>query len=103
MKKLYGLMGFIGFFIMLGGAGGADRVSFGTVFWVMTSGLFLIVLSMLLIKSHNMRMRKRRYLYMRRKNEHICSDELHFAIYKRKTPEGISQIIKGKINSPELC
>ena len=103
MKKLYGLMGFIGFFIMLGGAGGADRVSFLTSLAVMCAGLFIIASSMLLIKSYNMKARKRRAAYLKRQAAHRKSINADCVVYHGKTPEGIAQIISGKINSLELC
>ena len=102
MKTVYEVMGFIGFIIMIGGAGGADSVGFGTVFGVMASGLFIMLCSMLLIKSHNMRMKKRKYLRMRKKVEYRAPVQNN-EMCRRKTSKGISLIVSGKINSPELC
>ena len=103
MKKIYGLMGLTGFILMIGGAGGADTTSFMTSFYIMTAGLALILLSLMLVKSHNIRMRKKRYLYMKRKAEHEKNVASVYIPVERKTPSGISAIISGTLNSPELC
>lgn len=103
MKKLYGLMGLTGFIMMVGGAGGADAVSFGEALGVMTIGLSLLLLSLALVKFHNMRMRKRRQLYMKRKAAYCRNTAAECVTLHRRTPAGITEIISGKRNSPELC
>ena len=103
MKTIYGIMGFIGLMTMIGGAGCADHVSFGKAMGVMFSGLALLMLSMLLIKIHDIRMRRKRHMYMRRGAQYINATVQSRKICRRKTPEGISMIISGKIKSLELC
>lgn len=102
MKKLYGIIGFAGFVLMLGAAGGAESVSFAETLWLMMSGLALFTLSFIFIKSHNMRMRRRRQLVIqakRLKHESV----LQYHSEKKCAREGIAAIVSGKINSPELC
>ncbi len=102
MKKLYGIMGFAGFIIMIGAAGGADRVSFAETLGVMSLGLALFTMSFLLIKSHNMRMRRRRQLIIKANNLKK-ETMLQYFPEKRSAKTGIAAIVTCKINSPELC
>lgn len=102
MKKLYGIMGFAGFVIMLGAAGGAERVSFSETLSVMVFGLILFGSSFLLVKSHNMRMRRRRQLIIKA-NSIKKEAGLQYIPQKRLANAGITAIVTGKINSPELC
>lgn len=109
MKKLYGLMGLTGFVLMIGAAGASERVSFYKTAAMMAFGLALLLVSLLLTKSHNMRMRKKRQLYMKRKSE-LKRGLCETASVKRRIPAGVSEIIGSgvksvyhEINSPELC
>lgn len=108
MKKLYGLMGLTGFILMIGTAGASERASFHETAVMMAFGLALLLVSLLLTKSHNIRMRKRRQLYMKRKSE-LKKALGETASVKRRIPSGISEIIGSgvksvchEINSPEL-
>ena len=111
MKKIYGLMGFSGFAVMLGGAGGADNASFFVSLMIMISGLALILISMFLTQRRIMKMRKKRHLYMKRKSEYCAQVAKSCVNVYHKTPCGIAEIISEKIsfpeptkiNSPELC
>ena len=102
MKKMYGIMGFAGFVIMLGAAGGAERVCFSETFSVMMFGLVLFGLSFLLVKSHNMRMRRRRQLIIKA-NSVKKETVLQYVPQPKRANAGIIAIVTGKINSPELC
>ena len=60
MKKIYGALGLIGFFLVIGCAGGADTADFKTTVILMLTGLAMMAGAPLLTKIHVKRLRCRR-------------------------------------------
>lgn len=102
MKTLYGIIGFTGFFILIGGAGGAERVSFSTMVSVTLFGLTLMLSSIVLVNMRTARLKRKRHIYMKRRAETIRKNA-KIANVQRNIPNGITMIVSGKIKSLELC
>ena len=68
MKKIYKALGFIGFFLVIGSAGGADTADFKTTVILMLAGLAMMASAPLLVKIHTKRLRYRRFARYRNKS-----------------------------------
>lgn len=60
MKKIYTLIGLIGFFLIIGVSGGADSTSFGTTVLLMILGLIMLGASPMLLRLHEINAKYRR-------------------------------------------
>ena len=60
MKKIYGLIGFAGFILLVGAAGGAQDTSVATSLILMLTGFCMLVSSEILIRRYDYRLRQKR-------------------------------------------
>lgn len=97
MKKIYGVIGLIGFFLVIGSAGGADATDFKTTVVLMLTGLAMMAAAPLLIKIHTKRLRYRRFARCRNK-----STISFYRIIKILIRERTSKLSEHR-NSLEVC
>lgn len=104
MKKLYNFLGFAGFITMLCATGLNENVDFGTVLFTMSAGITMILISMLLTKMHDIRVRRKRRQYLFAKRHHTSKSTASAIVQtERKVPAGIALIIEEKLKSAKLC
>ena len=92
MKKLYGITGLTGFFLMIGAAGGADSAEVGKVILLMLSGLVMMTGSWLLVKIHDYKARIRRRASVKK-----------YGIAKYSAVKQRTVTAERRITTPELC
>lgn len=93
MKKLYGITGLTGFFLMIGAAGGADSTEVGKVILLMLSGLVMMTGSWLLVKIHDYRARLRRRATVKK-----------YGIARYRAEKQRTTVVADRrITTPELC
>lgn len=92
MKKLYGITGLTGFFLMIGAAGGADSTEVGKVILLMLSGLVMMIGSWLLVKIHDCKMRLRRRASVKK-----------YGIAKYSAEKQRPVASQRRMTTPELC
>ena len=106
MKNLFGFTGFTGFMVMICSAGESGNKSFGITAAAMLAGFGIMVISMILVKLHIERRRKKRRLYMKKRALSMKKGKITAvpsAKASKDVPKGISLIVSEKINSPEFC
>ena len=93
MKKLYGITGLSGFFIMIGAAGGADSAEVGKVILLMLAGLVMMTSSYLLVKIYDYKARLRRRAFVKK-----------YGIAKYRAEKQRTTVVADRrITTPELC
>ena len=100
MKKIYGLLGFVGFGLLIGAVGGADTASFGVSVLLMCAGLLMMVMSELLVATYNRR-RKARKLIKRKQNTMLGTLPEKKLVYGASAHQHPCKRIK--CMEPELC
>ncbi len=105
MKKIYGLLGFTGFILLVGAAGGADDTSVGVSLLLMLAGLGMLISSEILVRRYDYRMKLKRIAAGRklaaREIKRVSVPETRpcyaYATGKKKSGRRI------RVTNPEMC
>ena len=103
MRKLYGVIGFLGFIIIIGGTGDFDNASFAQTLKHMTIGSVMLFGSIIFSKIHKLQRRRNKafsYKTMPYRRVRFCEQKRESGreISTRIKP-GIASIIKGNYST----